>query len=31
MSFIKVIFESDAAGEVKVVYEKTFAGPQPSM
>lgn len=31
MSFIKVISESEAAGEVKAVYEKTLAGLRPSV
>ena len=31
MSFIKVIYESEATGEVKAVYEKTLAGLRPSV
>lgn len=31
MSFIKVIPESDATGELKAVYEKTLAGLRPSV
>jgi hypothetical protein len=31
MSFIKVILESEAGGEVKAVYEKTLAGLRPSV
>jgi hypothetical protein len=31
VSFIKVILESEAAGEVKAVYEKTLAGLRPSV
>jgi hypothetical protein len=31
MSFIKVISESDATGELKAVYDKTLAGLRPSV
>ncbi len=31
MSFIKVIHESEATGEVKAVYERTLAGLRPSV
>jgi hypothetical protein len=31
MSFIKVILEAEATGEVKAVYEKTLAGLRPSV
>jgi hypothetical protein len=31
MSFIKVIHESEATGDVKAVYEKTLAGLRPSV
>jgi Carboxymuconolactone decarboxylase family len=31
MSFIKVISESDATGELKAVYEKTLANLRPSV
>jgi hypothetical protein len=31
MSFIKVIYEEDATGEVKAVYDKTLAGLRPSV
>jgi hypothetical protein len=31
MSFIKVILEAEATGEIKAVYEKTLAGLRPSV
>lgn len=31
MSFIKVIHESEAEGELKAVYERTLAGLRPSV
>jgi len=31
MTFIKMISESDATGELKAVYKKTLAGLRPSV